>query len=122
MKVAATNSAYNWIGRATGGSQHEAGMKAHSALGPFLGTFKSSRFGSRGSVRTDPQHGALPNGIASQVHDFVDTHLETILHAAGPIASALLAYAEYCGGVNGEGYLVAFVARIKGERRLGLAV
>ena len=40
---------------------------------------------------------ALVNGIGSHTFDFDDTHLKTIIHPAGPVASALLALAETQG-------------------------
>ena len=46
------------------------------------------------SERVDIASAALINGIASHTFDFDDTHLKTIIHPAGPVASALLALAE----------------------------
>jgi 2-methylcitrate dehydratase PrpD len=43
----------------------------------------------------DVMHAALMNGISSHVFDFDDTHLRTVIHPAGPVASAILAFAEY---------------------------
>ena len=47
--------------------------------------------------RLDIFHAALFNGISSHVFDFDDTHLKTIIHPAGPVASAILALAEHRG-------------------------
>ena len=47
---------------------------------------------------------ALVNGISSHVFDFDDTHLKTIIHPAGPVASAILALAEH-QPVSGEEFL-----------------
>jgi hypothetical protein len=55
--------------------------------------------------RIDAQHAALLNGIASHVHDYDDTHLDTIIHPTGPVASALLAVAEWKGGFSGKEFL-----------------
>lgn len=73
-------------------------------------------------VKTDAQHAALLNGIASHVHDYDDTHLATIIHPTGPVASALLAYAEHKGGVSGETALCALIAGIEASCKIGLAV
>lgn len=67
------------------------------------------------------------NGIASHVHDYDDTHLDTIIHPTGPVASALLAAAEFQSRtsgvrVSGKDFLVALVAGIEVECKLGLAV
>ncbi len=47
--------------------------------------------------RVDMANAALVNGITSHTFDFDDTHLKTIIHPAGPVASALLALAEHTG-------------------------
>ena len=70
----------------------------------------------------DAQHAALLNGIASHVHDYDDTHLDTIIHPTGPVASALLAVAEWKGGFSGKDFLLALTAGIEAECKVGLAV
>jgi aconitate decarboxylase len=117
---AAKRSFYNWAGCAIGGSNHEAVSITIDSLSPFFGKPTSSLVGQKN--RTDAQHAALINGIASHVHDFDDTHLDTIIHPTGPVASALLAYAEYKGGVSGEDFILALVAGIEAECKLGLSV
>lgn len=78
--------------------------------------------GHKGKIRTDAQHAALLNGIASHVHDYDDTHLDTIIHPTGPVASALLAVAEWKGGFSGTEFLLALTAGIEAECKVGLAV
>ncbi|KAL3956992.1 hypothetical protein ACCO45_009838 [Purpureocillium lilacinum] len=92
---AAVRSFYNWAGCTIGGSRHEAASIAHAAL---------------------------LNGIASHVHDYDDTHLDTIIHPTGPVASALLAVAELHAPVRGQDLLLALVAGIEAECKVGLAV
>jgi 2-methylcitrate dehydratase PrpD len=41
------------------------------------------------SDRVDMANAALLNGISSHTFDFDDTHLKTIIHPAGPVASAI---------------------------------
>ena len=48
--------------------------------------------------RVDMASAALVNGISSHTFDFDDTHLKTIIHPAGPVASAVLALAEQIRG------------------------
>ena len=122
VKEAATRSLYNYIGCTIGGSNHPAVTKANEALAPFIGPETSLLFGHKGSKRVDAQHAALLNGIASHVHDYDDTHLATIIHPTGPVASALLAYADYKGSVDGEKILCALVAGIEASCKIGLAV
>jgi 2-methylcitrate dehydratase PrpD len=47
------------------------------------------------SEKVDMASAALVNGITSHTFDFDDTHLKTIIHPAGPVASAVLALAEH---------------------------
>jgi aconitate decarboxylase len=122
VKTAAIRSLYNYIGCAIGGSDHSAVTKAHKALSPFFGKETSSLLGHKGAKKADAQHAALLNGIASHVHDYDDTHLATIIHPTGPIASAILAYAEYKGGISGEEILCALTAGIESSCKIGLAV
>jgi aconitate decarboxylase len=117
---AATRSFYNWTGCAIGGSNHEAVSITTDSLSPFFGKPTSSLIGK--NSKTDAQHAALINGIASHVHDYDDTHLDTIIHPTGPVASALLAYADYKGGISGKDLILALTAGIEAECKLGLSV
>jgi 2-methylcitrate dehydratase PrpD len=73
------------------------------------------------SERLDIFHAALLNGISSHVFDFDDTHLKTIIHPAGPVASAILALAEH-RPVSGRDFLHAFILGVETECRIGNAV
>jgi aconitate decarboxylase len=117
---AAQRSLYNYIGCTLAGSNHPTTFRAHKALSPLFGRPTSTLLGT--TSQTDLQHAALFNGIASHVHDYDDTHLATIVHPTGPVASAILAYAEYQGPVTGEELLLALVAGIEASCKLGLAV
>lgn len=117
---AAVKSFYNWYGCAIAGSNHEAVTITKKALSPFFGEETSTLIGL--GLRADAQHAALINGISSHVHDYDDTHLETIIHPTGPVASAALAYADYMGGVSGKDLILAIVAGVEAECKLGLAV
>ena len=119
---AAVRSFYNYAGCAIGGSNHPTATTAREALTPFFGASTSSILGSQSKVKADAQHAALINGIASHIHDYDDTHLETIIHPTGPVASALLAYAEWKRPVSGKDFIVALVAGIEAECKCGLAV
>lgn len=110
----------NWIGCALGGSRHPAARRAFAALAPFAGPAKASLLGH--SERTDPLLAALVNGIASHVLDFDDTHLATVIHPMGPVASAALALAEAKGGVSGKELVTALVLGVEAECRIGLSV
>ncbi len=115
----ATRSFLNWIGCAVGGSIHPALDRALTALMPFAGPAQATVLG-RG-VRTDMLHTALLNGITSHVFDFDDTHLKTIIHPAGPIASGLLAMAE-TRKITGREFMHAFILGVEVECRIGNSV
>ncbi|KAH8682577.1 mmge/prpd family protein-like protein [Xylariales sp. PMI_506] len=124
---AALRSFYNWAGCAIGGSNHEATSIAFKALKPFFGPSTASILGRGGAMKTDPQHAALLNGIASHVHDYDDTHLDTIIHPTGPVASALLAAVEWAAAeenkqTSGRDFLLALTAGIEVECKVGLGV
>jgi 2-methylcitrate dehydratase PrpD len=119
VRKEATRTFLNWVGCAIGGAQHETVNIALAALSPFSGSAEASVLGR--SERLDVLHAALINGISSHVLDFDDTHLRTVIHPAGPVASALLAYAERCR-VTGADFINALVLGIEIECRIGNAV
>ena len=106
----------NWVGCAVGGARHETVDRALAATLPFSGEATSHVMG-RGE-KLDALHAALINGISSHVLDFDDTHLKTIIHPAGPVASALLALAER-QVISGPDLLTALIVGVEVECRLG---
>lgn len=115
----ARRSLLNWMGCAVGGSRHETLDRALAALKPLSGPAQSTVIGR--VDRLDMLHAALMNGISSHVFDFDDTHLKTIIHPAGPVASAILALAE-TRPVDGAAFLLAFILGVEVECRIGNAV
>ncbi|GLH76099.1 hypothetical protein SSBR45G_10070 [Bradyrhizobium sp. SSBR45G] len=109
----------NWVGVAIGGSRHETVDIAVAALGPFSGPQQASLFGRR--ERFDIMNAAFINGVSSHIFDFDDTHLKTIIHPAGPVASAILAVLEM-QPVSGKEFLNALVLGVEAECRIGNAV
>jgi 2-methylcitrate dehydratase PrpD len=71
--------------------------------------------------RLDIMQAALMNGITSHTFDFDDTHLKTVIHPSGPVASAILALAEP-SGVSGNAFLHAFILGVEVECRIGNSV
>ncbi len=119
VRKEATRTLLNWVGCAVGGSRHETVDTAISALSPFSGPAQATVLGRH--ERMDVLHAALMNGISSHIFDFDDTHLRTIIHPAGPVASAILALAEY-RSVTGAEFLNALVLGAEVECRIGNAV
>ena len=124
VKDAAVKSIYNWAGCAIGGYHQPAPSIAleTSSVWNTNSSGSSSILASNDSILVDPYTAALVNGIASHVDDYDDTHLETVIHPAGPIASALLAISEWQGPITGTDFLAAFVAGVEAECKLGISV
>ncbi|SEL38488.1 2-methylcitrate dehydratase PrpD [Roseateles sp. YR242] len=119
VRKEATRTLLNWVGCAVGGSQQGAPTRAVAALKAFSGPAQASLFGRR--ERLDVLNAALINGISSHVLDYDDTHLKTIIHPAGPVASALTAFAEY-RPVSGAEFMNALVLGCEIECRMGNSV
>ncbi|MGZ8153699.1 MAG: MmgE/PrpD family protein [Burkholderiales bacterium] len=115
----AARSFVNWVGCAVGGCRHETVERALAALGPFSGAREATVLGR--TDRLDIMLAALMNGITSHTFDFDDTHLKTVIHPSGPVASAILALAERWP-VAGDVFLHAFVLGVEVECRIGNAV
>ena len=107
---------YNWLGCAIGASRHAAAEAAITALRTLDPAPQASVPGR--NTRLDMASAALVNGITSHTFDFDDTHLKTIIHPAGPVASAVLALAEHLG-TPGRELLDALVLGIDVACRVG---
>jgi 2-methylcitrate dehydratase PrpD len=106
----------NWVGCALGGARHEAVDAALAALAELESAPQASILGR--AEKCDMASAALVNGIASHVLDFDDTHLRTVIHPAGPVASGLLAIAEHIGA-SGREVIDALVLGVDVECRIG---
>ena len=115
----AARSFLNWVGCAVGASRHDTVERALAALNEFSGPREATVLG-RGD-RLDVMLAALMNGTTSHTFDFDDTHLKTVIHPSGPVASALLALAER-KQMSGADFLHAFILGVEAECRIGNAV
>ena len=115
----AARSFLNWVGCAVGASRHETVERALAALDEFSGPREATVLG-RGD-RLDIMLAALMNGTTSHTFDFDDTHLKTVIHPSGPVASAILALAER-SPVRSDAFLHAFILGVEAECRIGNAV
>ena len=109
----------NWLGCAVGASSHEATSAALAAVRMLQPAPQASIVGRTDQV--DMASAALINGISSHTFDFDDTHLKTIIHPAGPVASALLALAEHTRA-SGRALIDALVIGIDVSCRIGNAM
>src|SRR3569833_2763295 len=106
----------NWLGCAVGAAKHEAADAALAAVAELQPAPQATVAGR--SERVDMASAALVNGITSHTFDFDDTHLKTIIHPAGPVASAVLALAEH-RGMTGRDVIDALVLGIDVACRVG---
>ena len=107
---------YNWLGCAIGAARHEAADAAVAASRMLDPGPQATVLGR--SEKLDMGSAALVNGITSHTFDFDDTHLKTIIHPAGPVASAVLALAEH-KGLSGRDVIDALVLGIDVACRVG---
>jgi 2-methylcitrate dehydratase PrpD len=109
----------NWFGCAVGAARHEAVDAALAAVQMLQPAPQATILGR--AEKVDIASAALLNGITSHTFDFDDTHLKTIIHPAGPVASAVLALAELTGA-SGRAVLDSLVIGIDVACRLGNTV
>ena len=107
---------YNWLGCAVGATRHVAADAALAAVQMLEPAPQASVLGRAGKV--DMAGAALLNGITSHTFDFDDTHLKTVIHPAGPVASAVLALAEH-KGLSGRAVVDALILGIDVSCRMG---
>jgi 2-methylcitrate dehydratase PrpD len=109
----------NWLGCAVGAARHASVDAALAAVQMLQPAPQATVLGR--AERVDMASAALVNGIASHTFDFDDTHLKTVIHPAGPVASALLALAEHTGA-SGRALIDALVLGIEVSCRMGNVV
>jgi 2-methylcitrate dehydratase PrpD len=112
-------SLLNFVGGALGGSRDEAVELAVKVLAPYFGPAQASVIG-RGE-RPDALNAAFLNAVSSNVLEYDDTHLATVIHPAAPVVPGLLALAEQ-RRVSGAELLHALILGIETECRIGLGV
>ena len=109
----------NGLGCAIGGCQDQTVDRALAALTPFSGPRNATLVGLR--EKLDILNAALVNGLSSNILDFDDTHMKSIIHPTVPIAAAAWAMAEH-RAVTGAELLHAFVLGVEAACRVGNSV
>lgn len=115
----AARSLLNWVACAIGASKHETVKRSLDALYDLSGPRDATILGR--TERVDIFQAALLNGATSHTFDFDDTHMKTVIHPSGPVASAVLALAER-QPVSGRDFLHAFILGVEAECRIGNSV
>jgi 2-methylcitrate dehydratase PrpD len=109
----------NWIGCSFGAARHPAVDVLIGSLDDMAGLRNTMVIG-RGR-NADMQHAALINATTSSLLAFDDTHSQTVTHPTGPVAAALLAFADH-HIISGRDFLAALVLGIEIECRLSNAL
>jgi 2-methylcitrate dehydratase PrpD len=109
----------NFVGCALGGAQDEAMGIAVKVLTPFFGPPQGIVIG-RGD-RPDALNAAFLNAVSANALEYDDTHLETVMHPAAPVAPGLFALAGL-RPVSGRELLQAFILGVEISCRVGLGV
>jgi 2-methylcitrate dehydratase PrpD len=115
----AKRSILNFFATALGSAHDPAVSAALRTLQPFSGAATSSVIGR--PERIDAMGASFLNGVSANLLDFDDTHLDTIIHPAAPVAAPVLALAQ-ARGFSGRAVLTAFILGVEIECRIGNAV
>src|SRR6202051_1818107 len=115
----AKRSLMNFFAVARAGCRTGPAEIALRSLAEFSGGKPATIVGR--SERIDALNAAFLNAAGSNVHDFCDTHLRTVIHPTAPVAPALLALAEL-RQVSGPDLLFAFIPGNELQARIGLAI
>ncbi|WP_407154674.1 MmgE/PrpD family protein [Bradyrhizobium sp. STM 3557] len=115
----AQRSILNFFATALGSAHDPVVAAALRTLSPFSGAATATIVGR--PERLDALSASFLNAISANLLDFDDTHPETIIHPAAPVAAPVLAVAE-THRLSGRDVLTAFVLGVEVECRIGKAV
>jgi 2-methylcitrate dehydratase PrpD len=115
----AKRSLVNFFATALGGCRNEAFEIALATLRDYFGPAHATVIGR--AERTDALTATFLNAVSSNVLDFDDTHLRTVIHPTAPVAPPLLALAER-RPISGAALLHAFALGVEVECRIGNAL
>jgi 2-methylcitrate dehydratase PrpD len=115
----AKRSLVNFFATALGGCRNEAVEILMAALADCFGPPHATVIGR--NERTDALTATFLNSVSSNVLDFDDTHLRTVIHPTAPVAPGLFALAER-RPITGAALLHAFALGVEVECRIGNAL
>jgi 2-methylcitrate dehydratase PrpD len=115
----ARRSILNFFATALGSARDPVVTAAMRTLSPFSGAATSTVIGH--SEPMDALCASFLNAISANLLDFDDTHPETIIHPAAPVAAPVLALAE-TRKLSGRDVLTAFILGVDVECRIGNSV
>ena len=119
QSLEARRSILNFFATALGSARDPVVTAAIRTLAPFSGAATSTVIGH--SEPMDALCASFLNAISANLLDFDDTHPQTIIHPAAPVAAPILALAE-TRKLSGRDVLTAFVLGVDVECRIGNSV
>jgi 2-methylcitrate dehydratase PrpD len=115
----AQRSILNFFATALGSARDPVVTAALRTLSPFSGAATATIIGR--AERLDALCASFLNAVSANLLDFDDTHLETIIHPAAPVAAPVLALAE-THRLSGRDVLTAVILGVDVACRIGNAV
>jgi 2-methylcitrate dehydratase PrpD len=115
----AKRSLINFFATAISGCRDRPFEIALRSLLKFSGGQQATLIGR--TERIDTLSAAFLNAVSTNISDFDDTHLPTVIHPTAPVAPALLALSE-TKPISGADLLLAFVLGVEIECRIGNAI
>lgn len=106
----------NWLCCTIGGSRDESVSRMLAVIGVVAGAGQATVLG--GNRKLDMAHAAFANGFASNVLDFDDMHVPTLIHPTGPVVAAALSVAE-AQEDTGRALMDAILTGIEVELHIG---
>lgn len=119
LRHEAKRTLLNHLGCALGVARDPAVKTALRVMQGLGGRAEATVFGQ--GVRLDVMGAAFVNAVAGNLLDYDDTHLDTVIHPAAPVAPPALALAEQ-RGLSGAEALHAILLGGEVACRIGLAV
>ncbi|MFC7474700.1 MmgE/PrpD family protein [Dankookia sp. GCM10030260] len=119
LRHEAKRSILNHVGCALGTARDPAVLTALRVMRGLGGAQVATVFGQ--DTRLDAMGAAFVNAVASNLLDYDDTHLDTVIHPAAPVAPPVFALAEQ-RGLCGAAVLHAFLLGGEVACRIGNAV
>ncbi len=109
----------DWLGVGLAAARHETTCILGDHVRRMGGAAQASILGSGEKVSVE--QAALINGTMSHVHDFDDTHIETVIHPSSPIIPAACAMGEW-RGLGGRECITAVAVGMEAALRIGVSV
>ena len=119
LRHEAKRALLNHFAAAFGGCRDDAVTKLLALLAPMAGPPQAGLIGRH--ERLDALNAAFVNAAISNVLDFCDTHLATVIHPTAPVAPGLFALAEQ-RRTSGATLLHAFAMGVDIACRIGNAI